>query len=134
MRRPELARVQFHGPQISKEAVCRRAWRDTAASFSCWSNYINASCMLVFATNRLIHFVCAALSIKSRIESRVLRKRPQKKKSQDMRLVKWRESTCCARDTHDHSNSRMFSNSDCGASSHFPSMRRPRSMSRRAAR
>jgi hypothetical protein len=38
-----------------------------------------------------------------------------------------------ARNTH-ASNSRMFSNSDCGASSHFPSIRRPRSLSMRAAR
>ena len=43
-----------------------------AASRSCWSYSINASCMLFFVTKRLIHFACAALSIKSRIDKSVL--------------------------------------------------------------
>lgn len=57
----------------SKRVGRQRTWKDMAASLSCWSNCISASCMLIFATNRAIHFVCAALSIKSRIESNVLR-------------------------------------------------------------
>lgn len=52
--------------------------------------------MLVFATNRLIHFVCAALSIKSCIESKVLRKPQKKKEKVRHEMVKWEraESTC----------------------------------------
>jgi hypothetical protein len=99
-----------------------------AASLSCWSYCNTASCMLVFAINLLIHFVCTALSIKSRIDSSMLHKTVKKNE-----IISEPENSSARVTTHP-SNSRMFSNSDWGASSHFPSMRRPSAVSRRAAR